>query len=391
MSRLAINGGKPLRTRPWPKWPVFGDEERRQLLDTFESGKWWYGEKVREFERRFAAFQGAAHGITSTSGTTALEAALVGVGIQPGDEVIVPPYTFVATASSVLRLGARAVFADVELDSFNMDPQAVEQAVSARTRAVMPVHFGGLPCDMDRLGDLAKEHDLRIVEDACHSWGSRWKGKGTGTLGDCGAFSFQMSKNITAGEGGIVVTDDEALADAIRSFTNVGRGKGGPWYEHRFLGSNLRMTELQAAILLGQLTRLEEQTVKREQNAAFLTEGLEDLPGIRVQRTDPRVTRRSFHLYLLRVLEEEAGIPRDRFLGAIRAEGIVAHPGYPHPLYENPVFEDQPEAHSPCPNADLLCRQTVTIPQHVLLAEENDMSDIVHAVRKVLDNKEELQ
>jgi dTDP-4-amino-4,6-dideoxygalactose transaminase len=391
MSQLAIHGGKPLRTKPWPEWPVFGKEERRELLDVFESGKWWYGDKVREFERKFAAFQDAAFGITSTSGTTGLEAALVGLGIQPGDEVIVPPYTFVATASSVLRVGGRPVFADVDLDTFNIDPQAVEEAITARTRAVVPVHFGGLPCDMDRLTALAKEHGLRILEDACHSWGAKWRGKGTGALGDCGVFSFQMSKNITAGEGGIVLTDDEELADTVRSFTNVGRGKDKPWYEHYLLGSNLRMTELQAAILLGQLTRLDEQTAKREENGAFLSEKLQELPGLHVQPPEPRATRRAYHLYLIRLVEEEAGIGRGRFLEAVQAEGIVASGGYPHPLYKNPVFEDQPGGNFICPNAEALCRQAISIPHRILLAEKKDMQDIVRAAEKVLENREELR
>ena len=390
MSRLAIRGGKPLRTKPWPEWPVFGMEERRELLDAFESGRWWYGDKVREFEGKFAAFQDAAFGITSTSGTTGLEAALVGLGIQPGDEAIVPAYTFVATASSVLRLGGRPVFADVELDTFNIDSRAVEKATTARTKVVVPVHFGGLPCDMDRLGELARKHGFKILEDACHSWGTQWKGKGTGALGDCGVFSFQMSKNITAGEGGIVLTDDENLADTIRSFTNVGRGKDKPWYEHYLLGSNLRMTELQAAVLLGQLTRLEAQTAKREENGAFLSEKLKELPGIHVQPAEPRATRRAYHLYLLRVVEEEAGIGRDRFLEAFRAEGIVAFGGYPHPLYRNPVFRNRPEANVVCPNAEALCRQAVSIPHQMLLAEKEDMEDIVRAAEKVLDNRGEL-
>ncbi len=391
MQKLAINGGEPIRTAPWPSWPMFGDEERTRLLEVFESGKWWYGETVREFEEKFAAFQDARFGITCTSGTTGLEASLVGLGIGAGDEVIIPPYTFVATATSVMHTGAKPVFADVGLDTLNLDPDETEKAITPRTKAVIPVHFAGLPSDMDRLSEIADKHGIRILEDACHSWGTKWKGKGTGALGDCGAFSFQMSKNITAGEGGIILTDNESLADTIRSYTHVGRRKGGEWYAHYSAGSNLRITELQAAILLGQLTRLEEHTERREKNAAILDEKIDALPGLNRQPRDERITRRSYHLYTIRIDTDELGVSgddfRNRFVEAMQAEGIQCASGYPHPLYANPLFAGADIENVFCPNAEKLADQIVWLHHTVLLAEESDMMDIANALEKVIGQK----
>ena len=408
MEKLAINGGSPVRNitkNPLPKWPVFGEEERKNLLEVFESGKWWYGEKVKEFEEKYALFQDAKYGVSCTNGTAALEIGLLSCGIGAGDEVIVPPYTFVATASSVLKVNAIPVFADIQLETANLDSQDTEKKITEKTKAIIPVHFAGLPVDMDAFNSLAKKYNLKIIEDACHSWGSKWKGKGTGALGDCGAFSFQMSKNITAGEGGMLLTDNEELAETARSYSNCGRGKDKPWYEHYMLGSNLRMTELQAAILLGQLTKLEEQTLKREENAKFLDENLKDFPEIEIITRDERITKRSYHLYMFRFIEEELGITREKFIEAVSAEGIPVSSGYPIPLYKNPLFQRKWEGpkYCPvscpyygkeidyssvsCPNAETICKQVVWIPHPFLLAEKEDMKDIVNAIEKVWKNK----
>jgi len=410
VAKLAINGGKPVRKKDFPSWPIFAEEERKNLLGVFESVKWWYGEKVKQFEEKFAAFQDAKYGIACTNGTAALESSLIACGVGAGDEVIVPPYTFVATATAVLKVNAIPVFTDIDIETANIDPEDVKKKITRKSKAIIPVHFAGLPCDMDLLGDIARRHNLRIIEDACHSWGSKWKGKGTGALGDCGAFSFQMSKNITSGEGGIVLTDNEELAETIRSYTNVGRGKDKPWYEHYILGTNLRMTELQAAILLGQLTRLEAQTLKREENASYLTEKLKDIPGIRVMKKDPRITRRSYHLYIFRYIKEEwEGIERDKFIEALNKEGIPCNKGYPYPLYKNPLFLRKGEGprYCPiscpyygkemdytkisCPNTERICKEAIWVGHPVLLAEKEDMEDIVRAIRKIRENLEEIK
>lgn len=407
---LALAGGKAVRSKPFTEWPVFGPEERKNLLRVFDSGKWWYGEQVQEFERRYAEFQDAKYGVTFANGTLALEAAMVANGIGAGDEVIVPPYTFMATASAVMRMNAIPVFADIELDTCNMSVAAAEAKITSKTKALMPVHFAGLPVDMDAFRALAQKHGLKLIEDACHSWGSQWKGKGTGALGDCGAFSFQMSKNITAGEGGILLTDNEDLAETARSYSHCGRKEGEPWYLHFILASNLRLTELQAAILLGQLGRLREQTEKREANARYLDEQLKGMTGLGLMRGDSRVTRRSYHMYVFRHLAEKwDGITREMFLAALEAEGIPASFGYPAPLYKNPVFSltgdgprncprscpfyGQPTDYQSvvCPNTEQICREACWIPHAVLLGDESDMRDIVMAITKIWEQRESLR
>ena len=397
---LALLGGPPACPLPWPPWPVFDDTERRELLGVLESGRWWYGDKVREFEARFAAFQGARFGVTTTNGTTALEAGLRALGITAGDEVIVPPYSFIATASAVVTVGAVPVFADILPDTLCLDPDDVAAKLTPRTKALVPVHVGGLVADMDRLNALAARHGLRVLEDAAHSWGSQWRGKGTGTLGQAGTFSFQVSKNITAGEGGILLTDDEALADLCRSFTHCGRRKGGEWYDHDFLGSNLRLTEFQAAILLAQLSRLEAQTARRHAAARQLTPMLAGLPGVRLLTDDPRLTRRAYHLFIFRVDEGALGITRDRFLAALVAEGVPASKGWYRPLYANGLFQranlgpphgiSGPLAgrgvdytQTVCPVCEQVCRDAVWLPQHALLAEPSQIECLGQAIRKV--------
>ena len=307
MSELAIKGGAPVRTAGWPAWPVVDESDEAAVLGVLRSGKWWYGEKVKEFEEKFAAFQDAAYGVTCTSGTSALKLGLLAVGVGAGDEVIVPPYTFVATAAAPLLVNAVPVFADVELETTNLDPQAVEAAITPRTKAIMPVHFAGLPADMEALGAIAKRHNLAIVEDACHAWGTKWNGKGAGALGDCGGFSFQMSKNLTAGEGGILLSDSEEIAERARSYSSFGRMAGKGFYEHYLLGDNYRMTELQAALLLSQMTRLEAQTAVRHERATLLNRELEAVPGLALTRDDGRARPRSWHLYMVRFETERWG------------------------------------------------------------------------------------
>ncbi|HID96065.1 MAG TPA: DegT/DnrJ/EryC1/StrS family aminotransferase [Candidatus Latescibacteria bacterium] len=410
MGRLAINGGEKVRERAFPSWPVYDEREREALNEVLESGKWWYGEKVREFEEKFAAYQDANYGITTTNGTVALEISLISAGVGAGYEVIIPSYTFVATATAVLKANAVPVFVDIEPETFNIDPDKIEEAITDRTRAIIPVHFGGLPVDMDEITAIARSHGLLIIEDAAHAWGSRWKGRGVGAIGDLGIFSFQMSKNITAGEGGIILTNDEELADTCRSYTNCGRGKEKPWYEHYLLGGNYRMTEFQAAILLAQLTRLDEQVAIREENARRLDQGLSGLRGISVVRRDPRVTRRSYHLYCFRYHAEQLdGVPRARFIEAMNAEGIPCYTGYPHPVYKNPLFTrkgsgprycpvscpyyggDMDYTEVSCPVAERVCQEAVWLKQFVLLGTKEDMDDIIKAAEKVIENIDELR
>lgn len=387
---LALHGGAPVRgpEKKWPSWPVFDDTERRALNEVLESGNWFFGERVKRFEEQFAAFQDAKHGISCNSGTTALEIALQAAGVGHGHEVIVPPFTFVATASAVLRVGARPVFVDLD-ESWCLDPGRIEEALTPRTWAIVPVHFGGRVCDMDRFNEIAVRHHLPIIEDACHSWGAKYKGHGTGGLGVCGVFSFQMSKNITAGEGGIILSNDDVMAEKCRSLSNCGRENGMPWYHHINPGTNVRLTEFQAAILSAQLTRLEEQTLLRERNGALLYAELGDIEGLTLQPSSNRITRRAFHLLCLRIEPEAFGCTREKFVAAANAEGLPVSGGYPLPLYEQPLFRnmtdyDYSKCH--CPVAEDLCRVSgMWLAHQYLLGSEEDMRDIVRIVRKIKD------
>ena len=396
VSRLALKGGSPVRpaTTPWHAWPVFDDLERRALMDTLESGKWFLDARIKKFEHEYAEFQDAKYCIAVNSGTSGLEICLEALGVGPGDEVIVPPYTFIATASAAMRVGATVIFVDVD-HTWNLDPDLIEAAITPRTKAIMPVHFGSAVADMDRINAIAAKHGIHVIEDACHSWGSKWKGKGTGALGHGGVFSFQMSKNLTAGEGGAILTDHEDFADMCRAISNCGRTKGAAWYEHSVVGTNARMSELHAALLSAQLTRLEAQTLHREKNAAILNAALGAIEGLTPQPGDARMTRRAYHLYGMRVDPERFGCSRDQIVEAAKAEGLPCGGGYMHPLYKQPVFTncttgpDYTKVH--CPVAEDMCyRSVIWFPHQFLLGTEADMRDIVAIFAKIKENAAEL-
>lgn len=392
MSRLAIFGGPKECQNPWPEWPVHDECEIEAVTEVLKSGNWWYGPKVREFEEAFARFQNAGFGITTNSGTTALETGLIGLGIGRGDEVIVPPYTFIATASSVLRVGAVPVFADIQPRTACIDPDDVERKINPGTKAIMPVHLAGCMADMDRLQDIASKHSLFIIEDACHAWGSKWNEKGAGAIGNCGAFSFQLTKNITSGEGGILLTDDEDFADVFRSLSNCGRVRGGRWYEHQRVGSNFRMTEFQAAILLVQLSRLGRQTALRQTNADIIYDGIRDLPGIRAFENDPRMNTRSYHLYVFRLDLDLLSITREQFVDALVAEGVPASAGYSEPLYRSEMFTGADVDYSAlCPVCESICEDAVWITHPALLSDESDVKAIVTSIQKIVENVGELR
>lgn len=406
MAYLAINGGDRIRTRPWPTWPVWDEREIKALEEVVRSGRWGRlheESRVAEFEKRFAAYQDAQFGVAVTSGTAALTVALKAAGIDVGDEVIVPAYTFIATASCVLNNGAVPIFVDVELDTVNIDPDAIEAAITDRTRAIIPVHWAGRAADMDRILDIAERHNLAVIEDACHGWGATWKDRKVGAIGDLGAVSFQASKHITAGEGGIVLTNDEDLAAKAFSYHHIGRIPGRPFYEHHLVGWNFRMTEFDAAVLLVQLERLDDQTQRRDDNGKWLDEQLREIPGISPLRREPYMTRIAWHGYgFLYDQEGFGGVPRDRFMEALRAEGIPVSGGYSHPLYRNPVFAEGrlgriaevvefPDYRAvECPNSEWLCRAKIAVSQTCLLAERDDMHDILRAMQKLREHVDEL-
>jgi len=407
MPRLAINGAAPVRTEPFPTWPMNLDASARAAGETVRSGLWGsiQGEKVRRLEHRFASFQHAAHGIAVSNGTTALCLALQAIGIEPGDEVIVPAYTFIASASSVVMSNAVPVFVDIDPLTYNLDPDRVEEAVTPRTRAIVAVHFAGLPADMDRINEIAGRHGLAVIEDAAQAHGARWGGRGVGAIGSIGAFSFQSSKNLTAGEGGIMLTNDDGLAAAARSLADCGHAEQGPRYNHFRVAGNNRMTEVQGALLLVQMDHLEAQAEQRHANGEYLTERLGAVPGISPVARPAKADRHARHIYMFRYNEASfGGVPKTRFIEALRAEGIPASPGYSIPLYKQPVFTERNYGiyQSPAlsavdygtmnlPVTERACRsEAVWFTQNVLLGDRDDMDDIVRAVAKIGEHRDEL-
>ena len=407
MSKLAINGGSPIRTEGYPKWPVWGDEEIRNLTEVIKSGKWGClnGSKTAEFEKKYAEYQHAKYGICINSGTTALKVALLAADVDPGTEVIVPAYTFIATASAVVEMGGIPIFVDIEPETYNIDPKAIEAAITDKTSAIMPVHFAGRPANMDAILEIAKKHDFKVVEDAAQGWGSEWKGTRVGAIGDAGTFSFQSSKNINAGEGGIILTNDDMVAKMAASHVNCGRSEDGEWYEHFYFGGNYRLTELQAAVLLAQLDRYDELLNIRYGNLKYLNEQLADVEGIELCFDDPNITNHSSHLFIFRYKKEMfANKPKNSFITAMKAEGIPTSPGYSIPLYKQPVFENK--AFGPrgktvdlpvdyksfhCPETEKACyEESIWFTQNTLLGTQEDMDDIIEAIQKIKENSTEL-
>ncbi len=385
--QLALLGGPAAITRELPAWPLVEEADRRALLEVIESKTWGgYHETVGELERRFAAYHGASHGIALANGTLSLEIALAAVGVKPGDEVIVPPITFVASASAIARVGATPVFADIDPRTINLDPAAAAEAITERTRAIMVVHFAGCPADLDRLTALCERHGLVMIEDCAHAHGAEWRGRRVGSFGAFGSFSFQASKNMTAGEGGMLVTNDSELAERARAISNQGRRSGGAWYEHVTLGTNARLTGFQAAILLKQLERLPAQVAARTRSAARLSEGLAGIDGFTPtpETLDERVTAHAYHIFSMNCSEEAfGGAPRHRIVEALRAEGVPATLGYPHPIYRNELFREQPHVVHPCPEAEAYCRRSVWLPHQLLLADDLLLDEVITALHKV--------
>ncbi|MGA3326034.1 MAG: DegT/DnrJ/EryC1/StrS family aminotransferase [Terriglobia bacterium] len=427
MSTLALKNGAPVRTKPFPSWPVFDKSEEDALLGVLRSGKWWrfaFGQgvdlaepekgdrsQVVLFQEEFARHHGCQYGVAAANGTATLEMGLRAMNLDIGDEIIVPAYTYVASATCVLQNNLVPIFVDSDPDTYNLDPQRIEDAITHRTRAIIVVHFGGQPADMDRITALAQKHNLAVIEDAAHAHGCEWKGKRAGSLNSLfSSFSFQASKNMTCGEGGIVCTNDHRLAVACDSLTWAGRKVGRPWYEFHRLGWNYRLTEFQAAILRCQLRRLDEQNRLRMKNAKSLSGKLGEIDGIRPLVQDSRTTVHGYHIYMFRYDEPKIGLKRDTFIRALVAEGIPASGGYAFPLYKNPMFMEKrfinegfplgTKYHrdldygtfaAKCPVAERACQyEAIWLPQSMFLGTEEDMDDVVRAVRKVLENKGQL-
>jgi dTDP-4-amino-4,6-dideoxygalactose transaminase len=403
---LALLGGTPIRSHPFPSWPVFDATDEARVLATVRSGKWGKldGEEVAQFEQNFARMHGCKHGIAVVNGTVSLRLALLAAGLQAEDEVIVPPYTFYATAAAVIEANMIPVFADIDLDSFNLCPDAVRAAITPRTRAIIPVHFAGQPAEMDAINQIGQERDLLVLEDAAHAHGAQWRDTPAGSLGKIASFSFQSSKNLASGEGGIITTNDDQLADQCRSLHNCGRIPTGVWYEHHTISANYRLSELQGALLNSQLERLDEQTDIRDANGRYLAERLRQLPGVYPQRIPAECTRHSFHLFMMRLDGQAFGVSRAAVISALHAEGIPCSAGYGYSLYHQPLFRNKafgPYLHNVrdrldysqvrCPNSDLICReQAIWLGQSMFLGTRSDMDDIYRAFEKIHSNRHPL-
>jgi perosamine synthetase len=407
----ALLGGQATRTEPFPSWPKFDSREEQALLDVLRDGKWYRGNgrRVVQFEEAYAQMMGAKHCLATANGTSALLTSLAALGIGPGDEVIVPTYTFVATVNVVLERYAMPIFVDVNPETFQIDARRIEAAVTDRTAAIIPVHLGGAAADLDAIFAVAGKRKLPVIEDACQSHLAEWKGRRVGTMGATGCFSFQASKNLNSGEGGAILSNDEGLIEKCFSFHNNGRGGKTPGSDFSYAGSglNLRLTEFQGALLLAQMTRLEAQSKLREQNAQTLTRLLGEIPGILPARVHDGCTRNAYHLYMFRYRKEHfADLPRAEFLKALRAEGVPASGGY-SPLNKEPFLKNTFlsrgyqtiygkerikawEDRNQCPANDRLCEEAVWFTQNMLLGAKPEMEQIAEAVRKIQTHAGEL-
>lgn len=380
------------------EWPVFDENEIKAVEEVLRSGKWGSPncqDKVAEFEREFAAFCGTRYAVSCVNGSVSLRIALIASGIRPGDEVIVPPYTFIATASTVIECNAVPVFVDISPDTCNIDPGKIEAVITPRTKAIVPVHFGGLTCDMEAILAIAEKHGLTVIEDAAHAHGSEYKGRKLGSIGKAGSFSFQSSKNMTSGEGGVVVTNDEEMYKMMSSLRNVGRVEGGQWYDHFNAGCNYRITQMQAVILSEQLKRLDAQTRIRHENGRYLTDLLNGIEGVTPVQGGVGETLNSFHLFIFRYDPSAfGGLSRNEFVDLLNSEGVPSLRGYPFPLYKQPLFQEKrfmcyaiPEevdyTQVSCPEAEKICGESVWILQNALLTDKKDMEDFAAAIRKI--------
>ena len=360
-----------------PNWPISDERELELLAQVLESGRWGgHSDFVKRFEREFAAFAGCRHGVSAMNGTVTLEMALAAAGVAPGDEVIVPAISFISTATAVSRVGAIPVFVDIERSSFNIDPERVAAAVTRRTKAIIPVHFGGAMAEMDRLAELAARHSLPLIEDAAHAHGSEWNGRRAGSLGLAGSFSFQNSKVMTAGEGGMLTTNDAGFAERAWSIMDQGRKPNGGWFHHYLLGSNYRITAWQAAVLLAQLERLPGQIARRTRNLAILRAELAGVEEIEWQQIPAQQNASSWYLLLGRVAA------RDEFHQALVAQGVPCTPFYPHPLYGNPMYGRENCRVEPCPVAEASIRDAFWLPHRALLGSEETTHEVAAALRR---------
>lgn len=396
------------RIGSWPR--TVDPNSEANVLEVLRSGRWgrlhqdsW----AERFEQAFASYQDARHGIAVANGTVSLQLILRALDIGVGDEVIVPALTFIATASAVAETGAVPIFADINAETLTIDPVSVAAAITPRTRAIIGVHYGGYPIDFDRLLPLAQAHGLALIEDAAHAQGSAWRGTGVGAIGTFGSFSFQESKALTAGEGGIVLTNDDDLAERARLLHSIGRRTDQPGYLHYALSSNYRLSDIQAALLVAQFAHLPQQVETRDATGRALDAGLEATGVLLPQRRDERVTRRGYYFAVYRYQPEALGdIPRDVFLAALKAEGVPASIAYGVPVYRYAAFTPEELKRSPLrgleqvpayheQNLPVVERvsqfEQLTLPHTVLLTGPEGVRLVIDAVTKIAENTDALR
>jgi dTDP-4-amino-4,6-dideoxygalactose transaminase len=410
MSKPAILGGDPIRKKPFAPWPQFKPSDVERIVSVVESRHWGGfpvpGKYAGEFATRFAELHGAQYGICLANGTVALFTALQAFGLQFGDEVIVPAYTWDGTAVAVLQAGGVPVFVDVDPDTYCLDPKAVRAAITSRTRAIMPVHLAMRFAEMDALLAIARELKLIVIEDCAHAHGGQFQGRGAGAAGDAGCFSFQESKLMTSGEGGFVLTNQLGCFEALQSIINCGRPSLTDQFDVKVLGANYRMTELQAALLIGQLEMWPELCEKRTRNAAVLSKALAALPQVRPLPPQPGLTRETLYNYVFQYRPTKPAPSRDLFAAALEAEGIPCDGRFYEPVYRSDLFyakpkncpqlvfnREQPVDYSrcACPVSERAAyHEAVWLPQFLLLGDESDVQDVVRAVEKVVGASAEL-
>ncbi len=350
--------------------PIIGKEEQEAILEVINSGQLVQGARVQEFERRFAQLCGAEHAIATSSGTTALHIALLAHEIGAGDEVISSPFSFIASANCALYVGARPVFVDIDPDYFTIDPGKIEQRITSRTKAILPIHLYGQACDMDPILEIARKHSLAIIEDACQAHGALYKGRPVGSFGTA-CYSLYATKNITTIEGGMIVTNDAQIAERARLL----RSHGSPrTYEHVVLGYNMRTTDLNAAVGLVQLNKLQDWNAKRRENAAYLSTGLEKAPDVVTPKTREGCEH-IFHQYTIRIPN------RDEAARKLREKGVGVGIHYPTPIHQQPLYKQLGYTDS-LPNAEAASREVLSLPVHPSLTKD-DLDYIINTIKEL--------
>lgn len=413
MTKLAIAGGRPLRRKPFSTWPVHSNREARSLLQVLRSANWggypFPNAHAGAFARRYAKFHGAKYGVALANGTVAIEVALKTIDIKPGDEVIVPAYTWEGTVGPILLLNAVPVFVDVHPDTYCLDARLIEKVLTPKTRAILPVHLAMNFADLDAILDIAGSRKIAVIEDCAHAHGGRWRGKGAGATGDVGCFSFQSSKLMSSGEGGALITSNLEYYERAQSYVNCGRASATDEFRHRLIGFNHRITEFQAAVLEAQLERLPMQARTRQANMEYFEKRLRGTPGLAFLKRDKRITRVAAYQFVFKYLAEHfAEVPRAAFLAALELEGIPCDGLFYEPVYRSALFPVKPEEYPAlswgraqpidlktlyhCPVSERAAySEAVWLPHHIFLGSRKDTDDIADAVLKVCENIDELR